>query len=189
MKDQFLIVTAPSGSGKSTIIQYLLKKFPQLAFSISATTRAPRGEEQDGQEYHFLDKEIFLNKVSRDEFIEYEEVYEGVYYGTLKSEIERITTKNQIAVLDIDVEGAYHVKNKYDEQVCSIYIKAPSLDVLEARLRKRGTENEEQIRKRMKKAAYEMEFESKFDHIIINANLEQACTEAEAIIEKFIAKS
>lgn len=181
-----LVVTAPSGSGKSTIVNHLLKVFPQLKFSISATTRDARGKEQHGKDYYFITVETFKELIEQDAFLEWEMVYSGKYYGTLKVETERIAAEGNIAVLDIDVVGATNIKNFYKENALSIFIKAPSLLVLEQRLHQRGTDSPEQIKTRLDKAAFEESFAENFDKIIINDNLEIACQEAEAEIIKFL---
>lgn len=183
-----IIITAPSGSGKTSITRYLLQQFPQLAFSISATTRKPRGEEVHGREYYFLSEEDFKQKIKEDAFVEWEMVYEGKYYGTLKSEITRMWNDGQVPVLDIDVQGALHIKQQLPGLVLSIFIEAPSIEELRKRLESRGTETEETIHVRLSKAAYEMSFKHQFDAIVVNDNLERAQKEAASIIEAFLAK-
>jgi guanylate kinase len=183
---KILIVTAPSGSGKSTIVHHLLGKFPQLKFSISATTRSSRGKEQHGVDYYFINEETFRSLIGQDAFLEWEMVYPGKYYGTLKAETERMALDGNISVLDIDVQGAMKVKENFKENVLSIFIKAPSKEVLEERLRKRNTDTEEQIQTRLGKAELEESFSKNFDSIIINDNLEDACYEAQQLVANFI---
>lgn len=184
---KILIITAPSGAGKTSITRHLMKKFPQLAFSISAATRKPRGKEQDGNDYHFISLEDFKRRIVNNEFIEWEMVYEGKYYGTLKSELQRIWKLNKIPVLDIDVKGAIHVQQEYPINTLSIFIDPPSVDELKNRLSKRGTENEEGIMARINKAAYEISFKEQFNEVVVNDNLEKACAQAEKLVEKFIS--
>jgi guanylate kinase len=183
-----IIITAPSGSGKTSITHYLLKQFPKLAFSISATTRKPRGEEIHGKEYYFLSEEDFKQKIQEDAFVEWEMVYEGKYYGTLRSEISRMWNEGQVPVLDIDVQGALHIKQQLPGLVLSLFIEAPSVEELRKRLESRGTETEETMQVRLSKAAYEMSFKHQFDAIVVNDNLERAQKNAGSIIEAFLAK-
>jgi guanylate kinase len=183
-----IIITAPSGSGKTSITRYLLQQFPQLAFSISATTRKPRGEEVHGREYYFLSEEDFKQKIKEEAFVEWEMVYEGKYYGTLKSEITRMWNEGKVPVLDIDVQGALHIRQQLPGLVLSIFIEAPSIEELRKRLESRGTETEETINVRLSKAAYEMSFKHQFDAIVVNDNLERAQKDTASIIEAFLAK-
>jgi len=183
---RFIILSAPSGSGKPTLVHALMDSHPYFEFSISATTRAPRFYEEDGKHYHFLSIEEFKKKISDDEFIEYEQVYEGRYYGTLRSEIERIHSQERIPLLDIDVIGGLNVKQKYLESALSIFIQAPSLDILEKRLRKRGSESEEEILKRIKKAEYEISYRDQFDAVIINDDLDRAKKDLEEVVMEFL---
>jgi guanylate kinase len=183
-----IIITAPSGSGKTSITRYLLQQFPQLAFSISATTRKPRGEEVHGREYYFLSEEDFKQKIKEGAFVEWEMVYEGKYYGTLKSEITRMWDEAKVPVLDIDVQGALHIRQQLPGLVLSIFIEAPSIEELRKRLESRGTETEETINVRLSKAAYEMSFKHQFDAIVVNDNLERAQKDAASIIGAFLAK-
>ena len=183
---KILIVTAPSGAGKTSITRHLMKKCPQLAFSISATTRPPRGEEKNGVDYHFISLEDFKHRIRHDEFIEWEMVYEGKYYGTLKSELERIWKLDKIPVLDIDVKGAIHVQQEYPINTLSLFIEPPSVDELKKRLNNRGTENEEAIMARINKASYEISFKEQFNEVIVNDNFEKACNLAEEMVKKFI---
>lgn len=183
-----IILTAPSGAGKTSISKYLLQQFPQFAFSISATTRAPRGAEQDGVEYHFISKSTFEGYIYQDAFLEYEMVYEGLYYGTLKSEIDRIWNQGKIPLLDIDVKGAIKVQKQLGEKCLSVFIQPPSMEALKERLQKRQTETPESMQMRLDKAAYEISFSHEFNAIIKNDDLETACAETEKIISAFILK-
>ncbi|MEI7960567.1 MAG: guanylate kinase [Chitinophagaceae bacterium] len=183
-----IILTAPSGAGKTSISNYLLQQFPQFAFSISATTRAPRGAEQDGVAYHFISKSTFEGYIYQDAFLEYEMVYEGLYYGTLKSEIDRIWNQGKIPLLDIDVKGAIKVQKQLGEKCLSIFIQPPSMEALKERLQKRQTETPESMQMRLDKAAYEISFSHEFNAIIKNDHLETACAETEKIISAFILK-
>lgn len=183
-----IILTAPSGAGKTSISKYLLQEFPQFAFSISATTRAPRGTEQDGVEYHFISKSTFEGYIYQDAFLEYEMVYEGLYYGTLKSELDRIWNQGKIPLLDIDVKGAIKVQKQLGEKCLSIFIQPPSLEALKERLQKRQTETPESMQMRLDKAAYEISFSHEFNAIIKNDDLETACAETKKIISAFILK-
>ncbi len=181
-----IILAAPSGAGKTTITKYLLERFPRLAFSISATTRSPRGTEQDGVEYHFLSLAKFEGLIYQNEFLEYEQVYEGVYYGTLKSELERIWALDKVPVLDIDVKGAIHVQKQLGDKSLSIFIMPPSVDALRERLLNRQTETPESIQTRIDKAEYEMSFSNQFNAIVKNEVLETACTDAANLLVQFL---
>lgn len=184
---KIIILTAPSGAGKTSITRYLLNKFPeQLAFSISAATRQPRGLEKDSADYYFISEEEFTNRIQHEEFIEWEMVYEGKYYGTLKSELQRIWNSNKIPLLDIDVKGAIHVQQQYPETTLSIFIEPPSIDELKRRLTSRGTDSEDSLNARISKASYELTFKHSFDHVIMNSDLTKACNEAEALVCEFI---
>lgn len=186
-QQKIIIITAPSGAGKTSITRYLLKKYhDKLAFSISAATRQPRGEEEDGKDYYFMSSDEFTNKIQHEEFIEWEMVYEGKYYGTLKSELHRIWSLGKTPVLDIDVKGAIHIQQQFPETTLSIFIEPPSVDELQRRLAGRGTESEESIKARVNKAAYEISFKTYFNKVIINSDLDKACHEAEAIILNFL---
>lgn len=190
MKDykKIILITAPSGAGKTSIVNYLLNKLPVLAFSISATTRKPRAAEKEGKDYYFISEEEFKDKIHNKEFIEWEMVYEGKYYGTLKSEMERIWANNQVPVLDIDVQGAIHVQQQYPVNTISIFIQAPSVDELKIRLLNRGSESESSIQARVNKAAYEMTFRDQFNHVIVNEDFHKACTDTEKVVANFIDK-
>jgi guanylate kinase len=183
-----IILTAPSGAGKTSIAAYLLKKMPQLSFSVSATTRAPRGNEKDGVEYHFISLAKFEGHIYQNDFLEYEMVYEGVYYGTLQSELTRIWNLGKIPVLDIDVKGAISVQKKLGANSLSIFIMPPSVEVLKERLEKRKTETAESIEMRLDKATYELSFSQEFNAIIQNNDLALACSETEKIITAFLQK-
>src|SRR4051812_34492657 len=173
--NKLIIITAPSGAGKTSITRYLMKTFSQLAFSISAATRQPRGTEKDGVDYHFISMDEFKQKIQHNEFVEWEMVYEGKYYGTLKSELLRIWENNQTPILDIDVKGAIHVKQQYPESSLSIFVEPPTLDELKRRLQTRGTETPEAMQDRLNKAAFELSFRHHFNKIIVNDKLEKAC--------------
>jgi guanylate kinase len=187
MNNKVIIFSAPSGAGKSTIVNHLLAKYPELEFSISATSRAPRGQEKHGIEYYFFSSDEFRKLIAEDSFVEYEEVYAGSFYGTLKSEVDRIWAKGHTIIFDIDVQGGVNLKRIFGEQALSIFIQAPSVDILRERLIGRGTDTMEAIEKRVAKAASEMEFtEGKFDYVLINDNLEKALAEAENVIGNFL---
>jgi len=183
-----IIFSAPSGSGKSTLVRYIMRDIPGLEFSISATSRAPRGIEENGREYYFISREEFMEKVSRDELFEWQEVYGGTCYGTLRSELERIWNKGNVVIFDVDVQGGINIKKMLCDDVLSIFVKVPSLDVLKKRLISRGTDSEESIAKRLEKASIEMTFEGKFDKVVVNDNLELAIEKAEKIIKEFLKK-
>ena len=181
-----IILAAPSGAGKTTITKYLLERFPKLAFSISATTRAPRGAEQDGVEYHFLSLAKFEGLIYQNEFIEYEQVYAGVYYGTLKSELKRIWDLGKVPVLDIDVKGAIRVQQELGEKCMSIFIMPPSVDALKERLLNRQTETPESIQTRIDKAEYEISFSNQFKAIVKNEILATACNDTANLLIEFL---
>lgn len=183
---KIIILTAPSGAGKSSIAYYLLENNEWLAFSVSAATREKRNGEIEGIHYYFLSPEEFRARVKNDEFLEWEMVYKDNYYGTLKSEIERIWAEGKTPLLDIDVKGAIHIQQEYPNNTLSIFVAPPSVEVLEKRLRGRGTESEEKIQTRMSKAAYEISLKSSFDKVILNDDLDKACAEAEKIITQFV---
>lgn len=190
MAEQFhkiLIITAPSGAGKTSITHHLLQKFPQLAFSVSAATRQPRSYEKNGVDYYFMSEEEFKQKIKAKDFAEWEMVYEGKYYGTLKSELERIWKNSQVPILDIDVKGALHVQSQYPVNTFSIFIEPPSIEELKKRLMSRGTETEETLAARINKASYEISFEGTFNAVIINDNLAQAFAKAEEVVKNFLA--
>ena len=189
MNNKVIIFSAPSGAGKSTIVNHLLSKYPELEFSISATSRAPRGQEKHGVEYYFFTSDEFRQMISEDKFVEYEEVYAGSFYGTLKSEVERIWAKGHTIIFDIDVQGGVNLKRIFGDQAFSVFIQAPSVEILRERLIGRGTDTEEAIEKRVAKAASEMEFAAgKFDYTLINDDLQTALAEAERVVGGFLAE-
>ncbi|MBR2367367.1 MAG: guanylate kinase [Alistipes sp.] len=183
---KLVIFSAPSGSGKTTIVRELLKYFPNLEFSISATSRAPRGKEQHGVDYYFLSQQEFAERVERNEFVEWEEVYQGTCYGTLRSEMERIWSKGNVIIFDVDVMGGINLKRLFGDDACSVFIMPPSIEELERRLRGRGTDSEEVIEKRIGKAEFELSKSSAFDYTVINDDLQVAIKHTAAIIEQFI---
>ena len=178
-----LIFSAPSGAGKTTIVHHLLKKFPSLEFSVSATSRTPRGKEQNGKDYYFLSSDEFRRRVDNNEFVEWEEVYPETFYGTLKDEIKRISDKNHIAVFDIDVKGGLNLKQLYGAKALAVFVQPPSLAVLRKRLTARGSDAPEVIERRLAKAEEEMSYAPQFDVILANEDLEKTLKEAERIIE------
>ena len=185
--NKLIIIAAPSGAGKTSVTRHLLKTLPeQLAFSISCATRQPRNHEKDRVDYYFISIEEFKNKIDRKEFVEWEMVYEGKYYGTLKSEIERIWQQQKAPLLDVDVQGGINIQQQYPNQSLSLFIEPPSIEELERRLKARGTETPESLQARINKASYELSFKQQFDCIIINDKLERACKEAETIVRNFI---
>jgi len=189
MQGKLIIFSAPSGAGKTTIVQHLLKAFPgKIAFSISATTRHSRGDEKDEKDYYFISKEEFLHKVAKHKFAEFEEVYSGTFYGTLKSEIQRIWNSGKTVIFDLDVEGGLRLKEKYGNDALAIFVQPPSLEVLIQRLTGRGTETEEKVQERIDKAAKELTYAPKFDVILQNTDLNIACKNAEELLLKFIEK-
>lgn len=183
---KLVIFSAPSGAGKSTLVNYLLPQFPQLSFSISATSRAPRGQEEHGKDYYFLSSEEFKVRVAQDELLEWEEVYSGAYYGTLRAEVERIWSEGKVVVFDIDVVGALNLKKQFGDRALALFVQAPSLEILEQRLRGRGTDSEEKIQQRVAKATIEMARAPEFDKVVVNDNLNTAKTEALAILKNFL---
>jgi guanylate kinase len=183
---KLIIFSAPSGAGKTTIVRHLLAKFPSLSFSISATTRAKRGAEVDGHDYYFISNEDFLHKVAKHEFAEFEEVYAGTYYGTLKKEIERIWAADKHVVFDLDVQGGIRLKKKYGDHALSVFVMPPSVEVLAERLSDRATDTPEKIAERIDKAKHELSFSSEFDIILPNDDLSVACAAAEKLISDFI---
>ncbi|MBQ1760237.1 MAG: guanylate kinase [Prevotella sp.] len=187
-KGKMIIVSAPSGSGKSTIVNWLMQEHPELNlyFSISCTSRAPRGTEQNGVEYFFISPEEFKEKIARGEFLEYEEVYEDRFYGTLKEQVESQRMNGENVVFDVDVKGGCSIKQYYGDEALSLFIQPPSIDELKRRLMNRGTDSLEDIEKRLSKASYELTFAEKFDKILINDDLEIAKTKALAIVSEFL---
>lgn len=181
-----IIFSAPSGAGKSTIVNDLLKKNLGLEFSVSATCRAPRGQEQHGKEYYFFTPEEFRKRIAAREFLEYEEVYPGCFYGTLKSEVERIWAKGHTVLFDVDVVGGLNIKEKFGENALAVFIQPPSVAALRERLIGRATDSPEKIEERVAKAEYEMTFADRFDTIIVNDRLEDALSEAEQKVRSFL---
>ena len=188
MAGKLIIFSAPSGSGKSTIINYLLQQSLRLRFSISATSRAPRGTEQNGVEYYFLTPEEFKARIAKGDFLEYEEVYTNKFYGTLKSEVERILDEGDNVIFDVDVVGGCNIKHYYGERALSVFIQPPSIEELRKRLVGRGTDTPEVIESRIAKAEYELSFADKFDTVVINDDLETAKANALQVIRTFLAK-
>lgn len=189
-RGKLIIVSAPSGSGKSTIVQWLMNEHPELhlAFSVSCTSRAPRGTEQNGVEYFFLSAEEFRQRIAADEFLEYEEVYENRFYGTLKEQVDRQRNAGQNVVFDVDVKGGCNIKKYYGDEALSLFIQPPSVDELRKRLEGRGTDTPDAIETRLAKASYELTFAPQFDRIIVNDDLETAKAEALTVIGEFVSK-
>ena len=188
MTGKLIIFSAPSGSGKSTIINYLLTKPLNLSFSVSATSRAPRGNEKDGVEYFFLTPQEFRKRIENNEFLEYEEVYKDCYYGTLKSQVEKMLEEGKNVVLDVDVAGGCNIKKLYGNQALSIFIQPPSIEELRKRLTNRGTDAPEVIEKRIAKASYELGFAPKFDRVVTNDDLEKAKSEVLGMVVRFLRR-
>ena len=188
MSGKAVIFSAPSGSGKTTIVRQLMKRMPgRFGFSISATSRDPRGQEQHGVDYYFLSAEDFRAGIARDEFLEHEEVYADTFYGTLKSEVDRLHGEGKAVLFDIDVVGGLNLKKQFGDRALALFIQAPSIEELERRLVARGTDSPEKIAQRIEKAAWEMDQRDGFDHIIINDNLDRAKAEAKALLEAFLS--
>ncbi len=185
-KGKLIIFSAPSGSGKTTLVKHLMKNIDNLSFSISATSRKMRGNEIDRKDYYFLTADEFRKKIGNEEFVEWEEVYDDKYYGTLKSEVERIITTGQNVVFDVDVVGGVNIKKLYGNNALAIFVMPPSIEVLKKRLQSRGTDNESDIKSRIDKAEYELTFADKFDKVIINDNLEKAQIETVDAVKEFI---
>lgn len=186
IKGKCLIFSAPSGAGKTTLVHYLLRNMDSLEFSISAASREPRGREMDGEDYHFLSVEEFKQRIEADAFVEWEEVYANMFYGTLKSEVEKAWSKGKTVVFDVDAVGGINLKRIFGKHSLSIFVKPPSLFVLEQRLRDRRTETESSIQKRLGKAQGELDLAEEFDYILLNDNLEKACHEAKDLVTQFI---
>lgn len=187
MKEGKLFVfSAPSGSGKTTLVRHLLQQQLPLGFSISATSRAPRGTEENGKDYYFLGEKEFKQKIQDNAFVEYEEVYSGTFYGTLHSELERLWGEGKHVLFDIDVKGGLNIKDQYPNQTLSVFVEPPSLYELEKRLRERGTESEDKIQQRLDKSASELTFSQDFDVILVNDNLEEAKQEVVRLVRQFL---
>ena len=187
--EKLIIFSAPSGSGKTTVVQHLLKVMAErISFSVSATTRKKRPNETDGLDYYFLTEDDFRQKLNNSEFLEHEEVYNGLFYGTLYSEVERIWKQNKAVVFDVDVKGGINIKKQYGEKALSVFLRPPSIEILMDRLRKRDTEVEHQLQERIDKANYELKFEDQFDIVIVNDILSETLKEAENIVFQFLEK-
>jgi guanylate kinase len=187
--EKLIIFSAPSGSGKTTVVQHLLKVMAdKIAFSVSATTRKKRPNETHGLDYYFLSEDEFRQKLANGEFLEYEEVYHGLFYGTLYSEVERLWKQNRAVVFDVDVKGGLNIKKQYGDKALSVFLRPPSLEILMERLRKRDTEVEHQLQERIDKANEELKFENKFDVVIINDILSETLAKAEKLVEQFLRK-
>lgn len=186
MSNKVIIFSAPSGSGKSTIVSHILKLHPEMEFSVSATSRAPRGQERNGIEYHFFTADEFRKMIAEDKFVEYEEVYAGSFYGTLKSEVQRIWDKGHVIIFDVDVKGGVSLKKYFGDKALSVFIQAPSVEELRKRLVARGTDSAEAIAKRVAKASEEMTYADKFDYILVNDDLQKAYAEAEKVVDDFL---
>ena len=187
LSGKLIIFSAPSGSGKTTLVRHILKTYPnQIEFSISATSRPKRGVEVNGKDYYYLSVDEFKQKVANNEFLEWEEVYAGTHYGTLKAEVERIWAKNKAVIFDIDVEGGLNLKNQFGEKALAVFVMPPSIKILEERLHSRSTDSKESIARRIAKAEKELKTAELFDVFILNENLEEACAKAEEIVQDFI---
>ena len=186
MNNKVIIFSAPSGSGKSTIVNHILSLHPEMEFSVSATSRQPRGSERDGVEYHFFTADEFRSMIAEDRFVEYEEVYPGSFYGTLKSEVQKIWDKGHVIIFDVDVKGGVSLKKYFGDKALSVFIQAPSVEELRRRLVARGTDSAEAIEKRVSKASEEMTYADRFDHVLINDDLEKAFKEAESLVDGFL---
>lgn len=186
--NKVVIFCAPSGSGKTTIVKHLLSVDNRLAFSVSACTRNKRANEKHGKDYYFLSHEEFKQRIANNEFLEYEEVYGGNFYGTLKSEVDRIWAMGKAVIFDVDVEGGLNIKKHFGDKALAVFVKPPSVEVLEQRLRYRSTETEETLRIRINKAVHELQYENKFEYVLLNENLEEALVVAENLITEFLTK-
>ncbi len=187
MNGKLIILSAPSGSGKTTIVRHLLTKFPNLGFSISCCTRAPRGQEMHGEHYYFLQREDFEIRIKNNEFVEWEEVYEGNYYGTLKQEVERLWSIGKTVIFDVDVKGGLNLKEFYKEQALAVYVDVSDLEVVKQRLRNRGTEDEESLQLRIDKMIEESSYKNYFDVLLNNDKLEQTFEKAEELVLDFLS--
>lgn len=185
-KGKLVIFSAPSGSGKTTLVHYIITQIPELEFSVSATNRKARPGEKHGVDYYFLDTMVFKEKIANDEFLEWEEVYDNQYYGTLKSEVERIREKGHSVIFDVDVKGGLNIKKIYGAEALAVFIRTPSIAVLESRLHHRSTESEESINKRIDRASYELGFEHKFDVVLVNDELEKSKSSSLSVVRNFL---
>ena len=188
MSNKVVIFSAPSGSGKSTIVNHILSLHPEMEFSVSATSRPPRGSEKNGVEYWFLEAEEFRRRIAEDAFVEYEQVYADRYYGTLKSEVRRIWDAGHVIIFDMDVKGGVNLKKYFGDAALSVFIKAPSVEVLRQRLIGRGTDSAEAIAERVAKAEEEMTYEDKFDYVLVNDDLDAAYADAERVVDDFLSR-
>ncbi|MDD6252578.1 MAG: guanylate kinase [Candidatus Cryptobacteroides sp.] len=186
MNNKVIIFSAPSGSGKSTIVNHILSRHPEMEFSVSATSRQPRGSERDGVEYHFFTADEFRHLIAEDKFVEYEEVYPGSFYGTLKSEVQKIWDRGNVIIFDVDVKGGVNLKKYFGDKALSVFIQAPSVEELRRRLTARGTDSEEAIEKRVSKASEEMTYADKFDYVLVNDDLDTAFREADSLVDSFL---
>lgn len=186
--NKVVIFCAPSGSGKTTIVKHILSVDNRLAFSVSACTRNKRANEEHGKDYYFLSHEEFKQRIANNEFLEYEEVYGGNFYGTLKSEVDRIWAMDKAVIFDVDVEGGLNIKKHFGDKALAVFVKPPSVEVLEQRLRFRSTETEETLRVRIDKAVHELQYENKFEYVLLNENLDEALVIAENLITEFLTK-
>lgn len=187
MNTKIILFCGPSGSGKTTISQYLLKNNSNLCFSVSATTREKRDKEKDGEDYYFISKKEFQKKIANNEFIEWEEVYQGIFYGTLKSEIERIWGMNKSAIFDVDVMGGLNIKNQYGDKALAVFVMPPSIEILRERLIARKSETQDSLEKRIAKATTEMGYANQFERKIINNDLDESCRNAQEMLDEFLA--
>lgn len=183
-----ILFSAPSGTGKTTVVRHLLEVFPNISFSVSATTRKPRGNEQHGNEYYFLSEEDFRNKLENDAFLEHEEVYPGLFYGTLWSEVHRIWEQGKVVLFDVDVVGGLNIKKKFGEQALAVFLQPPSIDTLMQRLKARSTEVEHELNMRINKAKQELSFADQYDVVVVNDVLQETFEKCEALVKAFISK-
>jgi len=188
MSPKLILFCGPSGSGKTSIVHHLLRKFPQLCFSVSATTRSRRNDEEHGKDYYFISVNEFHNRIKNDEFLEWEEVYVNGFYGTLRSEVDRIAALGKVAIFDVDVEGGIHIKGRYHESLLDVFVRPPAIEDLRKRLIARASETPETLEKRVQKAAHELTYSDRFSNVIINKELSKAFKDAENLVEKFLNK-
>jgi guanylate kinase len=189
MNNRVIIFSAPSGSGKTTIVQHLLAVDKRLAFSVSACTRPKRAHEVDGRDYYFLSVDEFRRRIAAGDFLEYEEVYNGNYYGTLRAEVERLAAQDKVVLFDVDVVGGLSIKKEFGDDALAVFVKPPGIEVLKSRLRNRSTESEETLKIRIDKAVHELDFENRFDKVLVNDALEKTLPEAEKLVNDFIARN